>query len=681
MISEQPLPATYTRRRVLTSTAGIGAAALLTGCSADAGAAALAASSSSSATLQVDFGKSAFFPLLKSKIAVGRALDSTEILDSLQYLDEIRPALYNGELRFPDTSYPSLTPYPIEVAADGAVQVQRNQFLDTLFTGLRQRKIEVMVQLEGAPKQWPTDLPAERPHLFPIPTDLATAAEAVGKWAKLYSDYPINWCMWNEPSHNLTGTADLTSISQLIDIYGAYTSAIAPQGLFGMASFLPENAQTDKNLGTRTYLAAAIDELRQRRKTDPGLPFDYLTMNNYGESLYTVIDGARDALSTDFNTVPLIQAQFGVLEPGDWVKKAGTTLEAAQSMTALEKTLEIPDLQTFTFAGWIGHLIDYKNGKALQLPLLNALKLYARMPDSRVQAQGQLPTGVSVMASGDAYRSSIMVWNETSEPRSITLDLSHMAIPGQSATELDVYLIDSEHGSPLEHGAGAFTPTETVPVSGSSGSLSKTVTVAGPGIAYIEIGTTSPHPALDRSGLTATLVRKHTYADRISGPKGKTTVRGNAYGCYDAVRAIAYTGVEGQEGTALCGAQYSALPDTLNVNINAQLPASHPKSAEALFAIRIDYMLADGAAKSVLWHGDTFESRRTTPLPWGRGGPTADVLVHATALDRAQASQGKLVLTLATYAPPGWAAAGREAIISFWMESTGPGSQARFMLG
>ncbi|MFE7035295.1 hypothetical protein ACFU9Y_33810 [Streptomyces sp. NPDC057621] len=85
---------------------------------------------------------------------MGRALSTTKILDSLPFLDQIRPALYDGELRFPDTDYASLTPYPFVVAADGEVSVSRNDFLDDLFGGLHQRNMEIMVQLEGAPRQY-----------------------------------------------------------------------------------------------------------------------------------------------------------------------------------------------------------------------------------------------------------------------------------------------------------------------------------------------------------------------------------------------------------------------------------------------------------------------------------------------------------------------------------------------
>ncbi|MFE7035296.1 hypothetical protein ACFU9Y_33815 [Streptomyces sp. NPDC057621] len=206
------------------------------------------------------------------------------------------------------------------------------------------------------------------------------------------------------------------------------------------------------------------------------------------------------------------------------------------------------------------------------------------------------------------------------------------------------------------------------------------MTVAGPGIVYVEVGTESAHPVLDRKALDAELVRKHTYADRIADQDGKVSVPGNAYGCYDAVRAIAYAGVEGDSGTALVGAEYTGLPDQLRVEISADGLAARPVSSESVLGVRVDYLQDDTAVKSVLWHGDIFADSRTGPLPWGRGGSTADVLVDTRALDRTQADGATLVLPLETRAPSGWAAAGRRAIISFWMDSTGSGSRARFLL-
>jgi hypothetical protein len=63
------------------------------------------------------------------------------------------------------------------------------------------------------------------------------------------------------------------------------------------------------------------------------------------------------------------------------------------------------------------------------------------------------------------------------------------------------------------------------------------------------------------------------------------------------------------------------------------------------------------------------------------GYPAADVLLRIPALTRTQVGPVKLDLALAKYAPPRWARDGRQAIISFWMDSTGLHSQARFLLG
>ncbi|GAA1151083.1 MULTISPECIES: hypothetical protein [Streptomyces violaceusniger group] len=676
---ESDNPTLRTRRNVLTAAAGIGAVAVLGGCRTSS-------SASASTTLHVDFGKSAFFPLLKSKIGVGRALNSDKILDSLRYLDEIRPAVYDAELRFPDTDYDSMKPYPIEVS-DGEVQVHRNSFLDKMQSELRRRRIEAMYQVEGAPKQWEQTEKAHRPHKFPVPTDVKAAADAMGKWARLYNDHPVTWCMWNEPSHNLTGRPDLASIRQMVDIYDAYASAMGPKGLFGLASFIPPNSKPKREFGGRSYLEVAIDELRERRKANPQLPFDYLTLNNYGDDLSDHVDGARDALGDDFNTVPIIQAQFGVFEPGTWEKSGGTTLEAARMMGALATAVQIPDLQTFTISGWMSHMIDLKDGEALRTATFRAVQCYVRMPDRRASVQGGLPDGVGAMASGDEYRGSVLVWNESNKPQTIELDLSGVALSDPGDAELKVYHIDAKHGSPLEDSGSDFDPSETERLRGSSRSLSKTVTVEGPGLVYLEVGSASHHPVLDRDGLSATLVRKHTYADRVArvkgsnGSKRSTSVRGNAYGCYDAVRAVAYLGVEEDEGTALCGAEYRGLPPTLEMDVRAELPSRRPKSPEALFGVRVDYVLDQGVAKSVLWHGDIMNERRTKPLPWGKRGATADELVHAPQLDRARSDHATFTLALGAHAPSGWAASGARAIISFWMDSTGSGSQARFLLG
>lgn len=711
-MNQSPQPATpaFSRRSMLTALAGGSAAALLTGCQSSAAGsssspqqAAAAAETptttgpgsattpipDASSSLRIDFSTTAFFPLLKSKIGIGRALDSAQLLDTLPYMDQIRPALYDAEIRFADTDFDSLKPYPFQVASDGTISVLPNDFLNSFFAGLHQRGIEIVVQLEEGPKQWWNYAGANRPHLMPLPTNLPDAARAIGMWTKQYSQYPINWCVWNEPTHTITGSPDPQSITQLIEIYHQYTGAVVQQArttqsvaatraLFGMASFIDTSTRVRADLGNKSYFQAALGQLQALQKTNPGVPFDYLTLNNYGENLTSLFDGARDGLGTGYNTVPIIQAQSGVFLPGTWEKSGGTALEAAKSMTSLQTALKVPDLQTFTFSGWMPHMITFKGNTALLSPLFNALRLYARMPDRSTPVQGALPAGLGVMASGDQYRGCVMVWNETIQAHNVELQLSQVAAAKQSGAQLTVYTIDSEHGSPMEHSGNDFTPTESGPLGSSSQSLTKTVTVAGPGIVYVEIGA-AKDPDLDRGGLSATFVRKHTYADRITDKNGKTSVRGNAYGCYDSLRAIAYVGVEGNQGTAVVGAEYLDLPDTLPVAIWTDRLAAKPASQEALLGIRVDYIVGGNPAGSVLWHGDIFDGARTTALPWGVRGATAQTLLPAPELD-AKAGAGTLELPLARYAPTGWIA-GKQAIISFWMDSAGPGSQARFLLG
>ena len=135
------------------------------------------------------------------------------------------------------------------------------------------------------------------------------------------------------------------------------------------------------------------------------------------------------------------------------------------------------------------------------------------------------------------------------------------------------------------------------------------------------------------------------------------------------MRAIAYVGVDADDGTAVVGAEYRGLPGELPVQIEADGPAVRPGSAQAMFGIRVDYLQQGRAVRSVLWHGDTCATGRTNALPWGSGGPTAGVLVDTRELDRIRDGRAPLVLPLASRAPSGWAEAGAHAILSFWMDS------------
>ncbi|TDE09277.1 hypothetical protein [Jiangella asiatica] len=639
--------------------------------------------------LEIDFSSIEFFPLLKSKIGLARALQDVNIVNSLPHMDEIRPALFNGELRFPETDWPFLNPYPIEVSDDGKIEVQDNQLLRDLHQGLRQRDIEIVHQLIGAPKQWHPYDEAGAPMKFPAPTDLDKSAWAMRLFTERYNDTPITWTLWNEPSHNLTGEREPESVQSFLDIYEAYYKAMAPvhdKAIFGMANFIPWATVPLEALDGKSYVEAMMDEYRTREESHPTLYRDIglerFTINNYGPRVWQLLAGCRKALGTRMNTLPLTLLQYGPFNPGqEWDENAGTTTEAVKSIHAFDGLLKVPDLETVAFSGWLGHMLQWQDGQVLELPLFNMLKLYSRMPAWRVGSSGTLPNGVGCVASADQYRACVMLWNDSTEP--CTLDLNLINLPQKfraGTTQVSIYRIDANHGSPLEGSDKKFGPTEVATINSDSDSLSRSVTVEGPGITYIEVDGGEGNPSLDRKGLhTATFLRKYSYSDRFTDDEGTIQVR-DSYGAYDAVRATAYTGVKNRVGRGICGAEYDNLPDKLSVDIVAHKMSPKPIVRESIFGIRVDYVTNGTSVKSVLWHGDIFSADRTEELPWGKGSATADVLIEARAIDSSYAGNGRLVLDLKKYAPINWVPSGRRAIISFWTESTGEGSQAMFLL-
>jgi hypothetical protein len=192
----------------------------------------------------VDFSNIRFHPLLKSKIGISGALQTSRVNDSLPYMDAMRPAFYNGEIRFPNTSWPYLTPYPIEELGDGTMQVKNNLLLRRLHQGLNERNIQIIHQIIGAPEMWhPYDKAKKAGAKFPYPTDLVKSAEAMKLWSQQYSSYPVTWTIWNEPEHNLTGERTVESAQEMLDIYEAYSEQmeepVNEKALFGMANLTP----------------------------------------------------------------------------------------------------------------------------------------------------------------------------------------------------------------------------------------------------------------------------------------------------------------------------------------------------------------------------------------------------------------------------------------------------------
>jgi hypothetical protein len=635
----------------------------------------------------VDFSNIQFHPLLKSKIGIAGALQTSLVNDSLPYMDAIRPAFYNGEIRFPNTDWPYLTPYPIEVLSDGTIQVQDNTLLKNFHQGLNARNIQIIHQIIGAPKQWhPYDLAQKAGAKFPYPTDLDKSAEAMKLWSQQYNSYPVTWTMWNEPEHNLTGERTDESAQKMLNIYDAYYEQMKPvndKASFGMADLTPWGAQLLPELGGKSYIQTVLDKYFTLRTAKPNVQLDYLTMNNYGPRIWNdnLLGNARNALGTQANKTPLMLLQYGPYNPGaQWDANSGLTSEAVKSLIDLDKFLKISDLQAVGFAGWIGHILRWQGSNVLELPLYNMLKLYAQMPVWRVSSSGNLPSGVATFASADENRASVMMWNDSTTPYTIDLNLSGLpsGILSKPAPKLSLYKIDANNGSPLENGTAAFASIEEQTISSSS--LTKTVTISGPGIAYLQIDNGTGDTVLDRGGLAdSSFLKKYFYSDRLKDANDNTYVR-ESYCSYDAVRATAYAGVNGSLGRAVCGVEYEGLPNKLKVNVLTDKFSSTMPSTDSMFGIRVDYIENGAAVKSVLWHGDVFDSARTKNLPWGKGGTTADDEIIKPQMNKGSTGNRQFELNLEQNAPSDWGSNGSRAIISFWMESTGEGSQARFML-
>jgi hypothetical protein len=115
------------------------------------------------------------------------------------------------------------------------------------------------------------------------------------------------------------------------------------------------------------------------------------------------------------------------------------------------------------------------------------------------------------------------------------------------------------------------------------------------------------------------------------------------------------------------------LPDSLDVDV--KLTGRLRKvDANSLLGIRVDYVTASGAPKSILVHGplagvDLYDPARTAPMQWGYK-QKVDTVVPVKDF-------AKFRLPLKANAPAGWSG---KAHISFIMQNAGAGATANITL-
>jgi hypothetical protein len=265
---------------------------------------------------------------------------------------------------------------------------------------------------------------------------------------------------------------------------------------------------------------------------------------------------------------------------------------------------------------------------------------------------------VDGLASSDAHKASLVLWNRTDQEQSVHAELE--GIPFAKGN-FSLYRIDDGHASFFDGAAENLAATESRAEVKTS-HLAWSGKLPGRGVVYMTVGdgTAQDFQSQPRTRRLADVVR----VDYCYEKRGTSN-----YAWFDRKAWTAYLGMGNERAArSLVAVTAEALPDVLVVFTAVEGPVRHA-DPDSLLALRLDFGVGDTYAKAVLFHGGAYHAQQDLTVPWGtKGRPDSAVKV---------ADLSRFEINLAAHAPPGW---NGRVMVSFEMRNTGIGTRARIAL-
>jgi xylan 1,4-beta-xylosidase len=491
------------------------------------------------------------------------------------------------------------------------------------------------------------------------PKDPAQFAEAAAAFAAHARDVGTPMGVhevWNEPDGTYqfySGTPE-----QYQALYGATVKRIRRDDPLAVVA----GPASDHHM---LWSQSFIDYVAQNK-----LPLDYYTFHEYGSG--ELAERQVDRATASLNRYPsLVRTGLSLDEWHDgecctWCADDNRNHypAAPELLHDFALLLRKPELTSVSWAWWLdpkrpgNGCMGLITSEGKRKAVFNAWKLYAMMPIDRraVRLEGPL----EAMASSDAHKSSLLIWNRGAYDRRLDVYLDNL--PFKRGT-VRIYRVDGTHASAGDSESDALTVTETYQVNDKSWRWVDGV-IPRSGVLYVEASDDVVVP--EGKANVAEVVR----IDRYFPQRGKTA----AYADFDRRNWVARLGMMGSTlADQEIGVVARGLPDTLSVqvDIDGQLRKT---SANSLLGVRVDYMAGDKFVKSVLYHGpvagtDLFSPGRTAVMPFGTERK-ADTVTRV-------ANFAKFQLPLKAAAPAGWA--GR-ASLTFILQDAGPDARAKITI-
>ena len=389
-------------------------------------------------------------------------------------------------------------------------------------------------------------------------------------------------------------------------------------------------------------------------------PHDFLSIHAYGDYTQQIAKLQR-AASAAHDASPLYLTEYGSFPVSGSVNPLYSGHAAAMRFFVdVNLMLRDPDVAKIYWAQWIDDDLGMISYSLHPKAIFNAYRIYQTMlPVDRVRTViGTNETAthdLGAMAAGDPNTAGIVIWNTSSEARTVNVHLTHL--PFASGTWRQWY-IDGAHAS-LGDGA-----SEELTVGGDASSailgheVSWMGTIRAQSIIYLHATDGQPD-LLANNRIGRYMGNYHCFPSHPSV----------AYADFDPHTSIARVGMgTANVGTAVAANVYDV--DRRNTVLRVDITKSGPfssRSVNSIFGIRIEFQNSAGEySKAVLYAGKLYNPHSSRTYMWGTKRP-ADAVRRFTG--------ATLDIDLAADAPADWN--GHRIIIAPLLEDAGATSRAR----
>jgi len=333
---------------------------------------------------------------------------------------------------------------------------------------------------------------------------------------------------------------------------------------------------------------------------------------------------------------------------------------AARFFADAQGLLTFPDVAKVYWAQWADDALGMLTSDLHRKALYNAFKVYQTLlPTDRNVISPETQGSVSAMASSDDHAAAVVLWNTGAEAEAVTVHLNHLPF---RAGVLAVSRIDSTHASFVDDPA-----TEDLTIEARQAVTARAAVWAGTlpahGVVLLRATDASPNSLLQSASIGTYVRTRWWFFDRSADSDAD----------YDPRTCIARLGMGTRDfAVAQIGVVLDHPAPRLSVQVTRQGTPVR-RDVNTLFGVRVDYEARQGWTRSVLWHDGSDNLRRSSALPWGKGGAVADKAFAVSALKQGAGTFG---MDIARQAPPGW---NGRILLTPILQNAGAGVQARLI--